>query len=272
MRSSLQQTEESRTALQVEADRLRDMERDLASAKEQLERVVDERRLSEQRWKRVHRDLKEEVRRLHRERQSSMTFANLQPLSPGSAPSVAPAGSGNGFGASTSSLSPSGRSNSMTAASVSSLLRAATGNAATTTTGLGSSARRTSVQSHSLLPVGRAASGSSGNGKQDYGHESRTVEGGPGPVVAAAGRPRSRTRSEHSSNHHTRSSSNAGSVSSEALSYDDGRFEAINVEYLRNVLFRFFNDKERRPQLVPVLSNLLNCKTDDIKQIQLLLQ
>ncbi|KAJ2616329.1 hypothetical protein H4S08_000823 [Coemansia sp. RSA 1365] len=273
MRSSLQQTEESRTALQVEADRLRDMERDLASAKEQLERVADERRLSEQRWKRVHRDLKEEVRRLHRERQSSVSSANLQPLSPGAAPSAAASGSGNGFGASTSSLSPSGRSNSMTAASVSSLLRAATGNAATTTTGLGFSARRTSVQSHSSLPVSRATSGPGGSGKQDYGHESRTVESASGPLAAAAaGRPRSHTRSEHSSNHHTRSSSNAGSVSSEALSYDEGRFEAINVEYLRNVLFRFFNDKERRSQLVPVLSNLLNCKVDDIKQIQLLLQ
>ncbi|KAJ2316820.1 hypothetical protein IWW51_005529, partial [Coemansia sp. RSA 2702] len=71
---------------------------------------------------------------------------------------------------------------------------------------------------------------------------------------------------------HTRSSSGTGSVSSDAWSHDDARYESINVEYLRNVLFRFFNDKDRRPQLVPVLSNLLNCKPDEIRQIQLLLQ
>ncbi|KAJ2082377.1 hypothetical protein H4R24_001613 [Coemansia sp. RSA 988] len=272
MRSSLQQIEESHTALQIEVDRLRDMERELTAAKEQLGRVADERRLSEQRWKRVHRDLKEEVRRLHRERQSNMASAHLQPLSPGAGLTAGATASGGVFGAPTSSSSPTGRSNSMTAASVSSLLRAATGNAATTTTtGLGFSARRTSVQSHSSLPVGRATASTSGNGKQDHAHELRPTESASAPM-AAAGRPRSRTRSEQSSNQHTRSSSNTGSISSEALSYDDSRFEAINVEYLRNVLFRFFNDKERRTQLVPVLSNLLNCKIEDIKQMQLLLQ
>ncbi|KAJ2643069.1 Tubby- protein 2, partial [Coemansia sp. RSA 1285] len=46
------------------------------------------------------------------------------------------------------------------------------------------------------------------------------------------------------------------------------RAGVVNVEYLRNVLFRFFNDKERRAQLVPVLSMLLECKTEEIKGIQ----
>ncbi|KAJ2343683.1 hypothetical protein GGF43_005642, partial [Coemansia sp. RSA 2618] len=64
---------------------------------------------------------------------------------------------------------------------------------------------------------------------------------------------------------------NAGSVSSDSWSHDESRFENINVEYLRNVLFRFFNDKDRREQLVPVLSTLLNCKVDEVKQMQLML-
>ncbi|KAJ2797533.1 hypothetical protein H4R21_004285, partial [Coemansia helicoidea] len=79
-------------------------------------------------------------------------------------------------------------------------------------------------------------------------------------AAARAGRPASAR---------TRSSSSAGSLASDAHSAaDTGAYESVNVEYLRNVLFRFFNDKERRPQLIPVLSNLLNCPVDDIKQIQ----
>ncbi|KAJ2332900.1 hypothetical protein GGI00_002584, partial [Coemansia sp. RSA 2681] len=52
MRQSLQRAEDAQTALRVEADRLRDVERELGAANERLTRVTDERALSEQRWKR----------------------------------------------------------------------------------------------------------------------------------------------------------------------------------------------------------------------------
>ncbi|KAJ2503086.1 hypothetical protein GGH96_000529 [Coemansia sp. RSA 1972] len=225
VRSTLQQTENGRTQLQVEVDRLRDIERDLASAKEQLSRVTDERKMSEQRWKRVHRDLKEEVRRLHRERQTA------QPSSQSSGNSV---------------TSPPSRSNSMTVASVSSLLRAATGNAASVQSG--QSARRSSIPHYQTKPV--------------QAPEEPSAAG-----TDLAPEPHTQTKPNSP---HTRTSSNAGSVS-DAGSYDE-RSETINVEYLRNVLFRFFNDKDRRSQLVPVLSTLLNCKVDDVRQFQLMLQ
>ncbi|KAJ2628797.1 Golgin imh1 [Coemansia sp. RSA 1287] len=107
----------------------------------------------------------------------------------------------------------------MTVASVSSLLRAATGNAANVQSGQG--ARRLSIPHYQTKPV-QAPEDNAGSG-------------------------------------------------SDAGSYDE-RSETINVEYLRNVLFRFFNDKDRRSQLVPVLSTLLNCKVDDVRQFQLMLQ
>ncbi|KAJ2435603.1 Golgin imh1 [Coemansia sp. RSA 2522] len=225
VRSTLQQTENGRTQLQVEVDRLRDIERDLQAAKEQLSRVTDERKMSEQRWKRVHRDLKEEVRRLHRERQTAQPSSQ----SPGNA-----------------LTSPPSRSNSMTVASVSSLLRAATGNAANVQSGQG--ARRLSIPHYQTKPV-QAPEESSAAGTD------------------LAPEPHTQTKSNSP---HTRTSSNAGS-GSDAGSYDE-RSETINVEYLRNVLFRFFNDKDRRSQLVPVLSTLLNCKVDDVRQFQLMLQ
>ncbi|KAJ2712607.1 hypothetical protein H4R19_002665, partial [Coemansia spiralis] len=247
VRASLQQAEDGATALQVEVDRLRDVERDLAAVREQLDRLTEERRLAEQRWKRVHRDLKEEVRRLHhRERTQAVTAS--QPTSPPS-------------GAAPGALAlPTGRSNSMTVASVSSLLRAATGNAASN----GPAGRRTSI--HTQQPAAAAAPAVTAAAPKPDGAlatpEPPTVQK---PPAARSARPASS---------HTRSSSNAGSVSSDSnsLAGDHATYESINVEYLRNVLFRFFNDKDRRPHLVPVLSNLLNCTTDDIKQIQVLLQ
>ncbi|KAJ2039121.1 hypothetical protein H4S04_008196, partial [Coemansia sp. S16] len=106
MRQNLQRAEDAQTALRVEADRLRDVERDLTAANEHLARVTDERALSEQRWKRVHRDLKEELRRLQREKLTTQA-SNEERLDPPQSPSAP-------------------RSNSLTLASVSSLLRAAT--------------------------------------------------------------------------------------------------------------------------------------------------
>ncbi|KAJ2050323.1 hypothetical protein GGI08_005522, partial [Coemansia sp. S2] len=106
MRQNLQRAEDAQTALRVEADRLRDVERDLTAANEHLARVTDERALSEQRWKRVHRDLKEELRRLQREKMTTQA-SNEERLDPPQSPSAP-------------------RSNSLTLASVSSLLRAAT--------------------------------------------------------------------------------------------------------------------------------------------------
>ncbi|KAJ2245825.1 hypothetical protein GGI13_005687, partial [Coemansia sp. RSA 455] len=106
MRQNLQRAEDAQTALRVEAERLRDVERDLTAANENLARVTDERALSEQRWKRVHRDLKEELRRLQREKMTTQA-SNEERLDPPQSPSAP-------------------RSNSLTLASVSSLLRAAT--------------------------------------------------------------------------------------------------------------------------------------------------
>ncbi|KAJ2892722.1 Golgin imh1 [Coemansia aciculifera] len=209
MRQSLQRAEDGQTALRVEADRLRDVERDLDAANERLARLSDERALSEQRWKRVHRDLKEELRRLQ-QREKTAAVLNLPP-----------------------SDDPP-RSNSMTMASVSSLLRAAT----------------TASASARVLET--------------------VVEPPPLPSSPSTLKPLA------SNSRHTRSVSNAASTASTSSS--SGGSDAVNgdanvnVEYLRNVLFRFFNDKDRRPQLVPVLSTLLRCKTDEIKHIQLLLQ
>ncbi|KAJ1645768.1 hypothetical protein LPJ64_002661, partial [Coemansia asiatica] len=248
LRSNLRSSEESLTALQIEVDRLRDVERDFSAVKEQLDRVAEERKLSEQRWKRLHRDLKEEVRRLHRERQSMQSASNTN----------AP-------------LSPLPRSNSMTLASVSSLLRAATGNAAASTANGGIiSGRRGSAQpplqsssSPSSSVLGRPARfpHQPNQGSLPSSYTDNTVALGT-----------SQSDTGGSSAVHTRSSSNAGSSSDSVFGHDDFRADNVNVEYLRNVLFKFFNDKERRPQLVPVLSMLLHCKTDDIKQIQLMLQ
>ncbi|PVU93184.1 hypothetical protein BB561_003421 [Smittium simulii] len=42
----------------------------------------------------------------------------------------------------------------------------------------------------------------------------------------------------------------------------------INVDYLRHVLFKFFIQKDRRSQLVPVLSLLLKCSPEEIKTLQ----
>ncbi|KAJ2026889.1 hypothetical protein IWW57_002865 [Coemansia sp. S610] len=205
MRQNLQRAEDTQTELRIEADRLRDIERDLQTANEQLARVTDERALSEQRWKRVHRDLKEELRRLQREKITAPPPLDDPPQSP-SAP----------------------RSNSLTLASVSSLLRAAT------TANVSASAiagRRASARPQPIAEVAEAAT----------------------PVVAE------RLLPVHN---HTRSVSNAAStVSSSSSSVSDALSNEsnanVNVEYLRNVLFRFFNDKDRRNQLVPVLSTLL---------------
>ncbi|KAJ2877648.1 hypothetical protein FB639_003667 [Coemansia asiatica] len=288
LRSNLRSSEESLTALQIEVDRLRDVERDFSAVKEQLDRVAEERKLSEQRWKRLHRDLKEEVRRLHRERQSMQSASNTNaPLSP--LPSTSPtrqsdiqkqqqqqqqqqfnAGGAEGNGVAGPS-SGSSRSNSMTLASVSSLLRAATGNAAASTANGGIiSGRRGSAQpplqsssSPSSSVLGRPARfpHQPNQGSLPSSYTDNTVALGT-----------SQSDTGGSSAVHTRSSSNAGSSSDSVFGHDDFRADNVNVEYLRNVLFKFFNDKERRPQLVPVLSMLLHCKTDDIKQIQLMLQ
>ncbi|KAJ2074115.1 hypothetical protein GGH13_001532, partial [Coemansia sp. S155-1] len=229
MRQNLQRAEDAQTALRVEADRLRDVERDLTAANEHLARVTDERALSEQRWKRVHRDLKEELRRLQREKMTTQA-SNEERLDPPQSPSAP-------------------RSNSLTLASVSSLLRAAT----------------TANVSASAI-AGRRAS-------------ARAI---PAPIAEVAEAPAAavvtdRLLPPNTNRAHTRSVSNAASTASassssvsDALSNDSNA--NVNVEYLRNVLFRFFNDKDRRNQLVPVLSTLLRCKTDEIKHIQLLLQ
>ncbi|KAJ2120256.1 hypothetical protein IW147_005222 [Coemansia sp. RSA 720] len=237
VRSNLQQAEEGRVQLQVEVDRLRDIEHDLQAAKEQLGRVTDERKMSEQRWKRVHRDLKEEVRRLHRERQTAAA-------SPSSQQSA-----GNTL------TSPPSRSNSMTVASVSSLLRAATGNAASSVQGGQGAGRRSSIPHYQTKPIQAQPEEPTSSAGTDLAPEPHSTRTKPKPDSP-----------------HTRTSSNAGSVSSEAWSHDESRSENINVEYLRNVLFRFFNDKDRRSQLVPVLSTLLNCQVDEVRQFQLMLQ
>ncbi|KAJ2886394.1 hypothetical protein H4R27_000685 [Coemansia aciculifera] len=240
MRQNLQRAEDAQTALRVEADRLRDVERDLTAANEHLARVTDERALSEQRWKRVHRDLKEELRRLQREKMTAQIPApNDERLhDPPQSPSAP-------------------RSNSLTLASVSSLLRAATTANASASAIAG---RRASARA---IPAPIAE-----------------VAETPAAAAAAAAAVTDRLLPPHTNNSraHTRSVSNAASTASasssssasDALSNDSNA--NVNVEYLRNVLFRFFNDKDRRTQLVPVLSTLLRCKTDEIKHIQLLLQ
>ncbi|KAJ1904581.1 hypothetical protein LPJ71_004802, partial [Coemansia sp. S17] len=209
MRQNLQRAEDAQTALRVEADRLRDVERDLTAANENLARVTDERALSEQRWKRVHRDLKEELRRLQREKMTTQA-SNEERLDPPQSPSAP-------------------RSNSLTLASVSSLLRAAT----------------TANVSASAI-AGRRAS-------------ARAI---PAPIAEVAEAPAAaavvtdRLLPPNTNRAHTRSVSNAASTASassssvsDALSNDSNA--NVNVEYLRNVLFRFFNDKDRRNQLVP---------------------
>ncbi|KAJ1905687.1 hypothetical protein LPJ81_001782, partial [Coemansia sp. IMI 209127] len=253
LRSNMQRTEESVTGLQVEVDRLRDIERDFEKARDQLDRVGEERRLSEQRWKRVHRDLKDEVRRLNRERQvmalSTQQQQQQQPeaISPSSASSPAAPSSPTmpRHDIQSASVSSSGRSNSLTLGSVSTLLRAATGNSGNN----GGAGRRQQLQS---------------------------VAGRPHPSSGLANGAEIATYEDSHHRSRSRSSSSAASSSFDSLGVDDpssrNRSEVVNVEYLRNVLFRFFNDKERRAQLVPVLSMLLNCKTDEIKGIQLLLQ
>ncbi|KAJ1951772.1 hypothetical protein EC988_003920, partial [Linderina pennispora] len=258
-------------ALQVEVDRLRDIEKDLKSSKEQLERVTDERKLSEQRWKRVHRDLKEEVRRLHRERQllvaqsspgASTTTSPMPPTSPQKQ------------GVNASSSSPGSRSNSLTMASVSSLLRAATGNAAASgNSPLPSIPRRASAQTATPAATQQdsrkaisphldveAAPVDSHRREQPL----HVSESAPPPNMA-----NHRLEPNIRREAHIRSASTAGSSSGYS---DDSQMEStVNTEYLRNVLFRFFNDKDRRSQLVPVLSMLLNCSTEDIRHIQSLL-
>ncbi|KAJ2089766.1 hypothetical protein IW138_003222 [Coemansia sp. RSA 986] len=252
LRSNMQRTEESVTGLQVEVDRLRDIERDFEKARDQLDRVAEERRLSEQRWKRVHRDLKDEVRRLNREKQvMALSTQQADAISPSSASSPAAPSSPTIPRQDMQSANSSGRSNSLTIASVSTLLRAATGNS-----GNGTAGRRQQQQQQQQQQgiVGRPHP-SSGLANGSSGAEFTTSEG--------RGR-------------RSRSSSSAASSSVDSSGADDlshrNRSEVVNVEYLRNVLFRFFNDKERRAQLVPVLSMLLNCKTEEIKGIQLLLQ
>ncbi|KAJ2860999.1 hypothetical protein GGI22_002565 [Coemansia erecta] len=255
LRSNLQRTEESVTGLQVEVDRLRDIERDFEKARDQLDRVAEERRLSEQRWKRVHRDLKDEVRRLNRERQV-MTLSTQQQseaISPSSASSPAAPSSPTmpRHDMQAASVSASGRSNSLTLGSVSTLLRAATGNSGNNG-GTGRRQQQLLLQSAAGRPHPSSGLANGGSGAEIATYEDR----------------HHRSRS--------RSSSSAASSSFDSLGADDpssrNRSELVNVEYLRNVLFRFFNDKERRTQLVPVLSMLLNCKAEEIKGIQLLLQ
>ncbi|KAJ1824679.1 hypothetical protein LPJ56_002803, partial [Coemansia sp. RSA 2599] len=311
LRSNLRSTEETQTALQVEVDRLRDVERDFKAAKEQLDRVTDERKLSEQRWKRLHRDLKEEVRRLHRERQTmqSTSMANGAsgvagtPLSP--LPSTSPTRQSGTqqlqqlqqqqqqqqsglVGAESSGVpsasSTSSRSNSMTLASVSSLLRAATGNAAASTASGGIAGRRGSAQPQSSSPSsslfgrpGRFPHQLNQEAALSHAESTAALGTSQSDTAMSAGSHRYLQTADNgatagASGVHTRTSSNAGSSSDSVFGQDDFRADNVNVEYLRNVLFRFFNDKERRPQLVPVLSMLLHCKTDDIKQIQLMLQ
>ncbi|KAJ2238400.1 hypothetical protein IWW45_000020 [Coemansia sp. RSA 485] len=301
LRTSLRSTEEMQTALQVEVDRLRDVERDFKTAKEQLDRVTEERKLSEQRWKRLHRDLKEEVRRLHRERQAVQqnvpnSASGGGPLSP--LPSTSPTRQSGGQqqqqhvgstaveGSGVPSVSSaSSRSNSMTLASVSSLLRAATGNAAASTANGGIAGRRGSAQPQSSSPSlfgsrpGRFPHQQQHQETASSNVSENTVAIGASHSDTFAGNHHKSLQMADGSNNnagssgvHTRTSSNAGSSSDSVFGQEDFRADNVNVEYLRNVLFRFFNDKERRPQLVPVLSMLLHCKIDDIKQIQLMLQ
>ncbi|KAJ2484270.1 Golgin imh1 [Coemansia sp. RSA 2320] len=220
VRAGLQRAEEASATLRAEVDRLHDVERDCSTARGDLARVAEERALSEQRWRRVHRDLKEELRRLHRER---------QPAAPANGGTIATTA------ASASLPEPADvRSNSLTIASVSSLLRAATA---------GSAALNNS-NAAVIAPAATAAT--------EYN------DSGPGHKRAAS------------------SAAASSASSSDAFSLGDGssgaRSDSVNVEYLRNVLFRFFNDKERRAQLVPVLSTLLKCKSDEIRHIQLMLQ
>ncbi|KAJ2741707.1 Golgin imh1 [Coemansia sp. BCRC 34301] len=228
MRQSLQRAEDAQTALRVEADRLRDVERDLAAANEHLARVADERALAEQRWKRVHRDLKEELRRLQREK----IPVSLLPTPADDAKTLDPP---------QSPSSSTQRSNSLTLASVSSLLRAAT----------------TANASASAVASRRGAA---------------RVQP-PAPILEST---EPATTTPNHALLHTRSVSNAASTASSSSSSSDAlagdSSATVNIEYLRNVLFRFFDDKDRRAQLVPVLSKLLRCKTDEIKHIQLLLQ
>ncbi|KAJ1949112.1 Golgin imh1 [Linderina macrospora] len=269
LRSNLQRSDEQQAALQVEVDRLRDIEKDLKSSKDQLERVTDERKLSEQRWKRVHRDLKEEVRRLHRERQLLVA----QP-SPGASNSTSPMPptSPQKQNLNVSSSSPGSRSNSLTMASVSSLLRAATGNAAASgNSALPGIPRRASAQTASptVAPQDPRKIISPHWDVEAPAHSLRqeqpfTAESAPPPNMA-----NHRLEPNAKRDAHVRSASTAGSSSN--YSEDSQNESTVNTEYLRNVLFRFFNDKDRRSQLVPVLSMLLNCSTEDIKHIQSLL-
>ncbi|KAF9577703.1 hypothetical protein BGW38_006913 [Lunasporangiospora selenospora] len=41
----------------------------------------------------------------------------------------------------------------------------------------------------------------------------------------------------------------------------------INVEYLKNVLLRFMENKDRRQQLVPVISQMLRLTPDETKRL-----
>ncbi|KAJ2621376.1 hypothetical protein GGI26_004158 [Coemansia sp. RSA 1358] len=294
LRSNMQRAEESQTALQIEVDRLRDIEQDFKSVKEQLERVAEERRISEQRWKRVHRDLKEEVRRLNREKQTSVLSLQASPVAPTS-PSMprqsvlqqqqqqaanAAAASGllpstsmiGGGGNAISTSSPSSRSNSMTLASVSSLLRAATGNAAAG--GSGPATRRTSAHAASSANGGMANNSQARRNAprlQSTTANGNNVEAGLAPEDGGPAADQ-HSKADGMSRHLRRGSGSTVNSSIESFGQDEHRTGMVNVEYLRNVLFRFFNDKERRAQLVPVLSMLLDCKTEDIKGIQFLLQ
>ncbi|KAJ1957303.1 Tubby- protein 1, partial [Dipsacomyces acuminosporus] len=158
--------------------------------------------------------------------------------------------------------SPSSRSNSLTMASVSALLRAATGNAAAS--GGIAAGRRASTQSVTTSPTTFTSSQSGTRASRMHPQMSHngSVEEEPGSadlvsptdIDTAGGRPKiHRPKSIDTNGLHTRSSSRSGSIS-EGFSGDDTRGDSssVNVEYLRNVLFRFFNDKERRSQLVPL--------------------
>ncbi|KAJ2336807.1 hypothetical protein GGI00_000622, partial [Coemansia sp. RSA 2681] len=151
------------------------------------------------------------------------------------------------------------RSNSLTLASVSSLLRAATtANANASAASAIIAGRRASARAQPAAPILEVAE-TSPNGDHHHRHRHHHRLLAQQPLL-----------SNHTRSASVASSSSSSAASSDALASDSSA--NVNVEYLRNVLFRFFNDKDRRTQLVPVLSMLLRCKTDEIKHIQLLLQ
>ncbi|KAJ1985693.1 hypothetical protein H4R33_003830 [Dimargaris cristalligena] len=257
LRATIQTLEDDAVQQKLEIEQLQGKQKQWVNAKRAQEQAMNDLSLRESHWRKVNRDLKEEVKRLQR---------NVAGGSLSSSTTAGGAGLGRGadrFGGSSASLADRALSPQLT---LSPRLRPGHSHMGPSP-GLEFDSRRSSTNS-----PGGALSPSPEHRPNGMDDSLRPPPTPPrqnhrdGRDVTPVGEPMLHAHSTPTASLHGAAGATSTASSPTGRGHRDS-VDDVNLEYIRHVVLKFLEQREHRAQLIPVLALLLKCSPEEVHRL-----